>query len=59
MKPKTKAQLKQWITVGEHAPKKAEMVPSTGKLIVFWDIQDVIFIDYLPKTKTPSFYWTV
>ena len=52
--PETKEQSKQWISLGERAPKKAKTVLSAGKFMaaVFWDSQDVIYIDYLEKDKT-------
>ena len=51
--PETKEQSKQRTSPGERAPKKAKTVPSTGKVmvIVFWDSQGVIYIDYLEKGK--------
>ncbi|XP_039309549.1 protein GVQW3-like [Solenopsis invicta] len=50
--PETKEQLKQWTSPGERAPKKARL--SAGKVMatVFWDLQGVIYIDYLEKGKT-------
>ena len=52
--PETKQQSKQWIFLDESAPKKAKTVRSAGKVMatVFWDSQDVIYIDYLEKGKT-------
>ena len=51
--PETKDQSKQWTSPGEHAPKKAKTVLSTGKVMatVFWDSQGVIYINYLEKGK--------
>ena len=48
-----KEQWKQWTSPGERAPKKAQTVPSAGKVmaIVFWDSQG-IFTDYLEKGST-------
>ena len=39
---------------GERAPKKAKIVLSAGKVtaIVFWNLQGVIYSDYLEKGKT-------
>ena len=59
--PETKKQSKQWTSPGEHAWKKAKTVLSAGKVMatVFWDLQGVIYIDYLEKGKTvtePN-YW--
>jgi histone-lysine N-methyltransferase SETMAR len=50
----TKEQLKQWISTGEPAPKKAKTVKSAGKVMatVFWDARGIILIDYLEKGKT-------
>jgi len=52
--PETKKQSKQWTSPGEPAPKKAETVPSAGKVMatVFCDSQGVIYIDYLEKGET-------
>lgn len=52
--PETKQQSKQWVKMGESAPKKAKTVPSAGKVMatVFWDSQGIILIDYLQKGKT-------
>ncbi|XP_018308488.1 histone-lysine N-methyltransferase SETMAR-like [Mycetomoellerius zeteki] len=47
--PETKVQSKQWISPGERVPKKAKMVLSAGKVMVFWNAQGVIFIDYEGK----------
>lgn len=46
----TKEQLKQWISPGKTAPKKAKIVLSTGKVMatVSWDLQGMI---YLEKSK--------
>ena len=50
----TKEQSKQWTLPGEPALKKAKTVPSAGKVMatIFWDSQDMIFIDYPEKGKT-------
>ena len=52
--PEIKEQSKQWTSPGEQAPKKAKTILSTGKVMttVFWDLQGVIYIDYLEKGKT-------
>ncbi|CAK9833202.1 Mariner Mos1 transposase [Anthophora retusa] len=52
--PETKEQSKQWVSVGESAPKKAKTVPSAGKVMatIFWDSSGIICIDFLEKGKT-------
>jgi len=52
--PETKEQSKQSTSPGEPAPKKANTVPSAGKVMatVFWDSQGVIYIDNLENGKT-------
>ncbi|GFX38246.1 mariner transposase [Trichonephila clavipes] len=51
--PETKKQSKQWIEMGEPAPKKAKTVPAAGKVMasVFWDARGKIFIYYIKKKK--------
>ena len=52
--PESKQQSKQWTETRCSAPKKTRSVPSEGKVItlVFWDAEDILFIDYLEKGKT-------
>jgi len=52
--PDSKQQSKQWTETRCSAPKKTRSVPSEGKVItlVFWDAEDILFIDYLEKGKT-------
>ena len=52
--PETKNQSKMWTEPDESALKKAETVPSAGKVMttIFWDSQGIILIDYLQKGKT-------
>ena len=52
--PKTKGQTKQWTASGEPAPRKAKTVKLSGKVMerVFWDANEIIFIDYLEKRRT-------
>lgn len=51
--PETTGQSKQCVSICESAPKKANTVPSAGKVmvIVFYDAHGVIFTDYLEKGK--------
>ena len=59
----SKQQSKQWTAFGENAPKKAKTVLSAGKVMttVFWDSQEIIFIDYLQngQTITETYYATL
>ena len=52
--PESKQQSKQWTEAGCSAPKKIRSVPSAGKDMasVFWDVEGILFIDYLEKGKT-------
>ena len=52
--PETKRQTMQWKHSTSHAPKKAKVVSSAGKVMVsvFWDAKGIVFIDYLQKGKT-------
>jgi len=53
-RPESKQQSKQWTEARCSAPKKARSVPSAGKVMasVFWDAEDILFIDYLEKGET-------
>ena len=52
--PESKQQSKQWTEASCSAPKKTRSVPSAEKVMasVFWDAEDILFIDYLEKGKT-------
>jgi hypothetical protein len=52
--PASKQQSKQWTEAGCSAPKKTRSVPSAGNVMasVFWDVDGILFIDYLKKGKT-------
>jgi len=52
--PETKEQSKQWTSLGEPAPKKAKTVKSAGKVMitVFWDVRDIIHVDYFLSKQT-------
>ena len=52
--PETKRQLMQWHHLGSPSPKKFKLSPSAGKVMitVFWDIQGVLLLDFLPKGET-------
>jgi histone-lysine N-methyltransferase SETMAR len=52
--PESKQQSKQWTEAGCLAPKKTRSVPSAGKVMasVFWNVEGILFIDYLEKGKT-------
>ena len=42
-------QLAEWTAAGESHPKRPKMQTSAGKVLgsIFWDVQDIVFIDYL------------
>ena len=52
--PVSNQQSAKWTAVGESYPKWPKMQTSAGKVLasVFWDVQDILFIDYLEKGKT-------
>jgi len=52
--PESKQRSKQWTEAGCSGPKKTRSVPSAGKVMasVFWDTEDILFIDYREKGKT-------
>jgi histone-lysine N-methyltransferase SETMAR len=52
--PESKQQSKQRTEAGCSAPKKAQSVPSAGKVMasVFWNAEGILFIDYPEKGKT-------
>jgi len=52
--PEYKQQSKQWTEAGCSASKKTSSVPSAEKAMasVFWDVEGILFIDYLEKGKT-------
>lgn len=46
--PETKEELRQWLSPGESAPKKAKVCrPIRSWTTVFWDARGVMHIDYL------------
>lgn len=49
--PESKRQSAEWTQTGESRPKRQKSQPSAGKVMasVFWDIQGILFIDYLEK----------
>ncbi len=52
--PETKQASMQWQHVGSPPPKKARTQPSAGKVMatIFWDVEGILLIDYLPKKTT-------
>ena len=44
----------EWTTAGESHPKRPKMQTSASKVLasVFWDVQDILFINYLEKGIT-------
>ena len=54
--PKTKQLSKQWVAPGGSAPKKAMTVSSAERVmaIIFWDVQEIILIDYFQKGQTST-----
>lgn len=52
--PETKQQSSQWLTKGEAPPLKSKAPPSMGKRMatVFWDMQGIILLEWLPEHET-------
>lgn len=52
--PESKQESMQWKFKGEKPPRKFKVRPSAGKLMatIFWDVEGVLMIDYLPKNTT-------
>ena len=52
--PEAKQQSEQWKHPGSPPPKKANTVPSAGKVmaLVFWEADGILLIDYLQKGQT-------
>ena len=52
--PKSNWQSAEWVAAGEIQPKQPKMQTSAGKVLasIFWDAQDILFIDYLEKGRT-------
>jgi histone-lysine N-methyltransferase SETMAR len=52
--PESKQHSKQWTEASCSVPKKTRSVPSAGKVMasVFWNVEGILFIDYLEKGKT-------
>ena len=44
----------EWTVAGESHPKQPKMQTSAGKVLasIFWDVQGILFIDYLEKGRT-------
>ena len=44
----------EWTAAGESCPKRPKMQTSAGKVLasIFWDAQDILFINYLEKGRT-------
>ncbi|GBP16807.1 hypothetical protein EVAR_13193_1 [Eumeta japonica] len=52
--PESKQESMQWTKKGERPPKKFKVQKSASKLMatIFWDSEDVLLINYLPKGTT-------
>ena len=52
--PESNRQSAEWTVAGEGHPKQPKMQISAGKVLsfVFWDVQGILFIDYLQKGRT-------
>lgn len=52
--PETKQESMQWKHKGSPPPKKFRTQPSAGKIMatIFWDMEGVLLIDYLPHKET-------
>ena len=46
----------EWAAADESRPKRPKTLTSTGKVLVsvFWDVQSILFLDYLVKGRTIS-----
>jgi hypothetical protein len=51
--PESNLQSAEWTVAGEPRPKRPKSQKSAGKVMasVFWDVQGILFIDYLEKGK--------
>ena len=51
---KSNQQSVKWAAAGESRPKRPKMQTSAGKVLasVFWDVQAILFTDYLKKRRT-------
>ena len=59
--PESNWQSAEWTAKGENRPKRSKTLMSAGKLLTstFWDVHDILFIDYLEKRRTiNSEYYT-
>ena len=54
--PETKQQSMEWRHNGSPHPKKFRVQKSAGKVIasIFWDQDDILLINYLPKCQTTN-----
>jgi len=54
--PETKQQLMEWRYSGSPRPQKFRVQKSAGKVIasIFWNQNDILLIDYLPKRQTTN-----
>ena len=52
--PESNWQSAEWIAGGESRPKQPKTQTSTGNVLasIFWDVQGILFIDYLEKGRT-------
>lgn len=52
--PESKQESMQWKFKGEKPPRKFKVRLSAGKLMatIFWDVEGILMIDYLPKNTT-------
>ena len=52
--PESNRQSAEWTVAGESCSKRPKMQTSAGKVLasVFWDAEDILFIDYLEKGRS-------
>ena len=51
--PESNLQSADWIVAGKSRPKRPKTQTSAGKVLasIFWDVQGILFIDYLEKGR--------
>ena len=52
--PESNRQSAKWTSAGESRPEQPKMQTSAGNILasVFWDVQGILFIDFLEEERT-------